>query len=205
MDVFITRDNKTIQELHDNCIIGTGSPRRIVQLMTMKPKAIFKALRGNIGTRLKKLEEGQYDAIVIAAAGLKRLGKTLTESAYLSVSSCLPAIGQGTIALECKKEDQETISLLRSINDNNTEIAVKAERSFMITIGGGCKYPLAAYAEINGVLINLSAMTGNLNPFKIHRISNQSTIINAEELGKTLAERMITEAGKMGIKMSDYK
>jgi hydroxymethylbilane synthase len=198
-DVVLTRDGKTVSELGENCVIGTGSPRRIVQIAAVQPTAEFKEIRGNIDTRLQKLADGQYDAIVLAAAGLNRLGKSPAATSILSTEVCLPAIGQGAIAIECRKDDAETIQMLRSINHTETEIAIKAERSFMLTVGGGCKFPLAAYATISGSAIHLEAMTGDHKAYKMVRLSEESTIDKAVELGKSLAEKIIAAAADNGI------
>jgi hydroxymethylbilane synthase len=198
-DVLLIKDNKFLDELNDNCTIGTGSPRRIVQLAMLKPNAQFRELRGNIDTRLRKLDEGEYDAIVLAAAGLKRLGKSIDETSYLSVETCLPAIGQGTIALECKSDDKETIDMLRSINDLPTEQATIAERGFMVTIGGGCKFPLASYATVDNGEVTLSVMLGNHFTHKMIRLKEKSAIDKAEQLGIDLAKRIMAEAEKLGI------
>jgi len=200
-DVILIKNELSINELKNNCIIGTGSLRRIVQIAEIKPKAIFKDLRGNIDTRLKKLEDGIYDAIILAAAGLKRLGKQINKNAFISVDSCIPAIGQGAIAIECKKDDKETTELVRTINDNITEISIIAERSYMKTIGGGCKFPAAAFAKIENNLVYLSVMIGNHHTNQIIRMSDKSSLAESEELGKTLAEKIILEVGKQGIKI----
>lgn len=200
-DVLLIRNNLSINDLDDHCIIGTGSPRRMVQVAKMKPTAAFTDLRGNVDSRLKKLEEGQYDAIVIAAAGLKRLGKQIDANAFLSVDTCLPAVGQGAIAIECRNDDEETIALLRTINDIDTETAILAERSFMKTIGGGCKFPLGAYAVIENGNVQLSVMLGNHHSMQIVRLSGRAPIAEAEELGINLAKKIIIEAGELGIEI----
>jgi len=200
-DVILIKNGLNINELKDNCVIGTGSPRRMVQIAEIKPKAIFKDLRGNIDTRIKKLNDGHYDAIIIASAGLKRLGKQINEKAFLSIDSCIPAIGQGAITIECKKDDKETIELLRTINDKDTELSIIAERSYMKTIGGGCKFPLGAFAiKENGVL-HLSVMIGNHHTNQIIRMSGNSSPAEAEKLGKTLAEKIIIETERQEIKI----
>jgi hydroxymethylbilane synthase len=198
-DVLLIRDGKKLEDLADDCIIGTGSPRRIVQIAALKPEAQFTELRGNIDTRISKLENGQYDAIVLAAAGLNRLGKSIDADSILSTELCLPAIGQGAIAIECKKDDTETINMLRAINHAETEIAIKAERSFMLTVGGGCKFPLAAYATINGNSILLEALIGDHKKYKMVRLSEERTLDKAIELGKSLAENIIAIAALNGI------
>ncbi|MEI8087281.1 MAG: hydroxymethylbilane synthase, partial [Paludibacter sp.] len=193
-DVLLIKNGLKLSDLDENCNIGTGSPRRIVQIAALKPSAKFTDLRGNIDTRLQKLADGQYDAIVLAAAGLNRLGKEIAANAFLSVEICVPAIGQGAIALECRTEDKETIALLRTINDPNTEIAILAERSYMKTVGGGCKFPLGAYATIEDETVQLSVMLGNHHTNQIIRLDGGAPIAEAELLGKKLAEKIIKEA-----------
>ena len=198
-DLLITRNGEHYSTLPENAIIGTGSPRRILQIKALKPNAQFADLRGNIDTRLQKLQDGQYDAIVLAAAGINRLGKSMNENAYLSTTTCVPAIGQGAIAIECKADDKETYEMLRSINDTNTEIAIKAERSYMKTIGGGCKFPLAAYATIENSEVTLNVMIGNHNTGQIINFTDKSSIENAEKLGFELAQKIEAEANKAGL------
>ena len=200
-DVLLIKNGLSIDELNDNCTIGTGSPRRIVQIAELKPRATFTDLRGNIDTRLKKLEEGQYDAIVLAAAGLRRLGKDIDAKAFLPVDKCIPAIGQGAIAIECRKDDDETIALLRTINNKDTETAILAERAFMKTVGGGCKFPLGAYATIQNETVQLAVMLGNHHTQQIIRFSDQADVSGAEKLGQKLAEKTIAEANKLGIEI----
>ena len=200
-DILLLRKGFSLKDLNENCKIGTGSPRRMVQIAEIIPTALFSDLRGNIDTRIKKLEDGQYDGIVLAAAGLKRMGKQIEENSFLSVKSCLPAIGQGAIAIECKKGDEETIALVRTINDSHTEIAILAERAYMKTIGGGCKFPMGAYATIEKDVVQLEVMLGNHHTQQIIRLSGNSSIHNAEGLGKELAEKIILEAEKQGMEI----
>lgn len=200
-DVLLIKNGLSIDELNENCTIGTGSPRRIVQIAELKPGATFTDLRGNIDTRLKKLDEGQYDAIVLAAAGLRRLGKEIDAKAFLPVDRCIPAIGQGAIAIECRKDDEETIALLRTINNKDTETAILAERAFMKTVGGGCKFPLGAYATIQNETVQLAVMLGNHHTQQIIRFSDQASVNEAEKLGRKLAEKIIAEANKLGIEI----
>ncbi len=200
-DVLLIRNGLSIDELNDHCVIGTGSPRRMVQIAELKPTATFADLRGNIETRLRKLAEGQYDAIVLAAAGLNRLGKQIDTKAFLPVDLCIPAIGQGTIAVECRKDDEDTIALLRTINNQDTETATVAERSFMKTIGGGCKFPLGAYATIENETVQLSVMLGNHHTQQIIRLSDKAAASEAEGLGTKLAEEIIKVAEQLGIEI----
>jgi hydroxymethylbilane synthase len=200
-DVLLIRNGLTLEELKEDCIIGTGSPRRIVQLAEIKPKATFTELRGNIDTRLQKLENGNYDAIVLAAAGLNRLGKALDYKDFIETKICLPAIGQGAIAIECRVDDQEAITMLRSINHADTETAILAERAYMKTIGGGCKFPLGAYATIQGNIITLEVMIGNHHTQQIIRMSDSAVLEEAETLGNRLAEKIIIAAEKQGLEI----
>jgi hydroxymethylbilane synthase len=200
-DVLLIKNGLNINDLGEKCNIGTGSPRRIVQIAELKPTAKFSDLRGNIDTRLQKLADGQYDAIVLAAAGLNRLGKQIDVNAFLPVDVCVPAIGQGAIALECRTDDKDTIALLRTVNNAETEIAILAERAFMKTVGGGCKFPLGAYATVENEIIHLSVMLGNHHTHQIIRMAGNAPIAEAEKLGKSLAEKIIEEAGRKGIEI----
>ena len=200
-DVILVRNGQNFADLADNCVIGTGSPRRKVQVAQIKPKAVFKELRGNIDTRIEKLEKGEYDAIILAAAGLSRLKKTYPQIVFLDLEKCIPAVGQGAIALECKTADTETIAILRSINDNYTELAITAERSYMKTIGGGCKFPLGAHATIEENKILLSVMLGNHLTGEIINMNDKALISEAKELGKTLAINVLEEAKNSGMEI----
>jgi len=200
-DVLLIRNGLTIKDLQNKCVIGTGSPRRIVQLAEILPNAQFKELRGNIDTRVQKLENGDYDAIVLAAAGMNRLGKLLDEKSLLSVGACLPAIGQGAIAIECRANDVQTKTMLRSINDLNTETAIVAERSYMKTIGGGCKFPLGAYATVLDGEVQLEVMIGNHNTQQIIRMAHELPEDQAEKLGVVLGESIIAECKKQGLEI----
>ncbi len=202
-DLLLLNGLASKEDLPDNCVIGTGSPRRIVQLQQIKPNAEFKELRGNIDTRMQKLENGEYDAIVLAAAGLNRLGKQIPESAFLSVDESIPAIGQGAICLECRADDTETFALLQSINDKATETAVTAERSLMKRIGGGCKFPLGAYAQIKNNKLQMTAMTGDHHTGKMISIEDADLPENAEQLGIQMAEKLIELAEIEGIKLQE--
>lgn len=198
-DIVLTSTGIGFSELNDNCIIGTSSPRRILQLKLLKPGAVFSNIRGNIDTRIGKLQSGQYDAIVLAAAGLKRIGREIPANAYLSSELCIPAIGQGVIAIECKTGNKETINMLRSINDNETEIAITAERSFMKTIGGGCKFPLAAYATVENNMVSLNVMIGDHNTSKSVKFFDKSTTDQSGALGIKLAHKIQEAAKKLNI------
>ena len=200
-DVLLLRNGLKIKELKHTCTIGTGSPRRIVQIAEMIPTAHFTDLRGNIDTRLKKLEKGLYDGIVLAAAGLRRMGKQIEADSFLPVETCVPAVGQGVIAIECRKGDEETIAMVRSINDSNTETAILAERGYMKTIGGGCKFPMGAYATVEQEKLQMVVMLGNHHLRQIIRFTGSGPVDNPEGLGKELAEKIIKEADNQGMEI----
>jgi len=200
-DVLLLRKGLKINELNYTCNIGTGSPRRIVQIAELIPTALFTDLRGNIDTRIKKLEDGQYDGIVLAAAGLRRMGKLIEEGSCLPVKICVPAVGQGVIAIECRKDDEETIAVVRSINDSATETAILAERGYMKTIGGGCKFPMGAYATVEQDKLKMVVMLGNHHTQQIIRFTGHGSVADPEGLGKDLAEKIINEAENQGMEI----
>lgn len=189
-DVVLSKTNLGLAALKSGMIVGTGSPRRQLQLLMACRDIEFKDLRGNIDTRLRKLDDGEYDAIVLAAAGLHRLAKPIPPEAYVSVHDCIPAVGQGAIALECRADDFDTIALLKSINHFETEIAVIAERAFMKTIGGGCKFPLAAHAIIKNNQVYLDCIIGDVARCEYVRLQNSAPIPDAELLGQNLGNEM---------------
>ncbi|MGC9150693.1 MAG: hydroxymethylbilane synthase [Microbacter sp.] len=204
-DVMLWNDANCVRmdQLPAHLVIGTGSPRRMVQLRQIRPEALFKDLRGNIDTRLRKLHEGQYDAIVMAAAGLQRIGMTIPEETILPVEICIPAIGQGALAIECRRDDVETYEIVRSIHDVETEKTVIAERSYMETIGGGCKFPLAAYAFIDQQMIHMEAMAGDHHSGKMVRIARQADLDEAKTLGIEAALTIIQLAEQSGISLKN--
>jgi len=161
-DAFLTRDGQLIEDMPEGFVLGTGSPRRRVQLAHIRPDIVFKDIRGNIDTRKQKLMDGEYDAIILAAAGMNRMGKSASEDCLMDVDMCIPAIGQGAIAIETRSDDAETIARVARVNHEPTELAVLAERAFMAEIEGGCKFPLAAHAVVDGNLLNMIAIVGDL-------------------------------------------
>jgi hydroxymethylbilane synthase len=202
-DLFLSNNNVSIFDMPQGFKCGTGSPRRIIQLMKLRPDAQFSDLRGNIDTRLRKLEENQYDAIILAAAGMNRLGKSFPKSAILSVEDLLPAVGQGAIAIECRADDKRTIEAVRKINDEATEIAVKTERVFMAVIEGGCKFPLAAYATVSGNKVLLDVLAGQLTTGKYLRRIEETTIDKASEMAKRMADTLLEDCQKQNINLFD--
>ncbi|KMK74637.1 hydroxymethylbilane synthase [Alkalihalobacillus pseudalcaliphilus] len=164
-DAFISNDHIKLADLPSGSIIGTSSLRRSAQILSLRPDLQVQWIRGNVETRLKKLEEENFDAIILAAAGLKRLGyseKLVTE--YIDSTDCIPAVGQGALGIECRTDDQEVRDLLAQINDAVTERIVSAERAFLHKIEGGCQVPIAAYGTLlDDGSISLTALVGSPN------------------------------------------
>jgi hydroxymethylbilane synthase len=160
-DVLITRTSRGLDGLAKNALVGTGSPRRIVQLKAARPDLRFAEIRGNLDTRLKKLSAGDYDAIVVAAAGLNRLGISFDPAGVLREDTCLPAIGQGCLAIECRVSDTASIEVAQTVNDAASQNEIEAERLVMKTIGAGCRVPLACLARSRPDGLHLAARAGD--------------------------------------------
>lgn len=198
-DVFLTRDGSSIEDMPEGFVLGTGSPRRRVQLANVREDIEFKEIRGNIDSRMQKLKDGEYDAIILAAAGLNRMGKEYDENLLLDVDLCIPAIGQGSIAIECRSNDSETIAILERVNHKDTENAVLAERAFMAEIEGGCKFPLAAHAVVSDNTLNMIAIVGDLKTNKFIVEGIEVPVSESVETAKDLAIRMKTICKEKGI------
>lgn len=198
-DVFLTRDGSSIEDMPEGFVLGTGSPRRRVQLANVRKDIEFKEIRGNIDSRFQKLMDGEYDAIILAAAGLNRMSKQYDENMLLDVDLCIPAIGQGAIAIECRSNDSETITILEKVNHRDTEIAVLAERAFMAEIEGGCKFPLAAHAVVSDNTLNMIAIVGDLktNQFIVEGI--EVSVNESVEKSNELAIKMKAICKEKGI------
>lgn len=200
-DLFLTNDGKDMASQPQGFKIGTGSPRRIVQMKKIRPDAVFADLRGNIDTRLRKLSEGLYDAIILAAAGVRRLGKTIPEGSVIPVDLLLPAVGQGAIAIECREGDQRTIAVVKKINHPETETAITTERIFMQTIEGGCKFPLAAYSTVSCNQVKLDVMAGEIKTGRFIRKSASCPVEISGSMAKQLAEQLLDECEQEDIKL----
>jgi len=154
----ISKKGERLSDLPKGAIIGTGSLRRELQLKQLRPDIEVKFIQGNLDSRIKKMQEGDYDAIILAAAGLKRLGMLSVASEILTEKDMIPAVCQGALALEARDGDKEIIALLDKINHEDTKIATDAERTFLLALGGGCNFPIAAYAKIDDQEITLSGL-----------------------------------------------
>jgi hydroxymethylbilane synthase len=173
--------------------IGTSSVRRIAQLTRVFPGATFLPVRGNLGTRLRKLDSGQFDALVLAAAGLRRLDQGGRISALLPVAACVPAPGQGIIAVEIRNDDPSIRAVVKEIDDPAAGAALRAERAVVTRLGGGCQMPIGAYAEPGPSTLTLSAIVISPDGAKAAHASAAGAPAQAEAIGIDVAERLLQE------------
>jgi hydroxymethylbilane synthase len=193
-DVLITRNGEGLFDLPAGSKVGTSSLRRAAQMKRLRPDLVTLNLRGNLDTRLRKLQDGLYDAIVLAAAGLHRMGWEDRITSYLDVSEFVPAIGQGALGIEMRSEDQETRHLLAPLNDFDAAVAVEAERSFLRRLEGGCQVPIGGYARVLEGSIELTGLVASLDGTEIFRGRRTAPREEAQSLGTSLAEELL-EAG----------
>jgi hydroxymethylbilane synthase len=183
--------NPSVAALPKGAIIGTSSPRRLAQLKHLRGDLVFKDLRGNVDTRLRKLDEGEYDGLLLACAGLRRLDKEDRISAPLSTNEMLPAVGQGAVAIETRAGDEETIGVVSRLEHKFTQLACTAERSFLSGLGGGCLLPIAGYAVVRDKKIRLHGLVADSLGNRIVRDDISGSFDEAAQLGKRLAERLL--------------
>ena len=188
--------NASIASLPQKAIVGTSSPRRLAQLKHLRNDLVFEDLRGNVDTRLRKLDEGRYDALVLACAGLQRLGLANRISVALSSVEMLSSPGQGALAIETRIEDEKTIEVVRNADHKFTRLACTAERSFLRSLGGGCQLPIAAYASVRDKKIRLDGLVADVKGAKIVRDRVSGFFAEAEQLGITLAERLLAHGAR---------
>jgi hydroxymethylbilane synthase len=190
-DAFVSTHFRTVKDLPQGASVGTSSLRRSAQLLHMRPDLHIVPLRGNVDTRLRKLDSGDPQAIVLATAGLKRLGLSDRITTPLSPEAVLPAIGQGVLGLELRADDEKTRNLISFLNDLETELAARAERAFLKELEGGCQVPLAGYARVERDLMVMDGMVAELDGSKILRQELRGAKDRPEELGIMLARRLI--------------
>ena len=190
-DVFISSRYNQIDTIPENTIIGTSSLRRQSQILRLCPNVVMKDLRGNVDTRLGKLDKGEFDAIVLAAAGVKRLGLSERITQYIPYPLLLPAVGQGAIGIECRANDSVIQELIFPLNDVETSVCVSAERAFSRRLQGGCQLPIAAHALIEGKEIKLKGLVARLDGSEIIQSEQKGDVGNIERIGKLLAESLL--------------
>lgn len=188
-DAYIANDDIKLMDLPVGAVVGTSSLRRSSQLLLLRPDLDIKWIRGNIETRLRKLRAGEYDAIILAAAGIERVGwdaDVVTE--FLSVDDCVPAIGQGALAVECREEDAELLAALKEVTDEKTSIEIQAERTFLSEMNGSCQVPIAGFAEYDGENVRFTGFIASPDATEVFK---QSVIHeNPVEAGMIVAKTL---------------
>jgi len=192
-DALVSRGGPTLDDLPTGAIVGSGSARRRAQLLAYRSDLVIQDVRGNVDTRLRKLNSGGYDAMILAAAALIRLQRTSAISQYLPLALMLPAVGQGALAVEVRESDEEVRQLVQPLNHPPTERAVSAERAFLSALGGGCTVPVAAHATVADGRLDLQGLVANLNGRKVIRDSLSGSPLQAEDIGRRLADRMLSQ------------
>jgi hydroxymethylbilane synthase len=190
-DAFVSNRYQTLDALPQGAVVGTSSLRRQAQLRALRPDLVVRDLRGNVGTRLRKLDEGQYDAILLASAGLIRLGLGERIREALNPVRFLPAIGQGVIGIECRGDDQATQALLAPLHDPASAIRLRAERAMNARLGGACQVPVAGHALIEGAQLRLEGLVGATDGSRVLRQQISGNCDDAEQLGEQLAQRLL--------------
>ena len=193
-DCLITLGAKSLEDLPQGAKVGTSSLRRASQIKSMRPDLQLEPVRGNIDSRLKKLETEGFDAIILAAAGLHRMGWKDRITSYIPEEDCLPAVGQGALGIECRASDKELLTLLRLYNDRDTSATVAAERTFLGVLNGGCQVPIGAHAVWAGQEISLTGMVGSPDGEVILKETLQGN--DPQKLGEAVADSLIAKVAE---------
>jgi hydroxymethylbilane synthase len=195
-DILVSRDNIKIEFMPRGAKIGTGSLRRGAQIQAMLPDVTIVPLRGNIDTRLKKIETENLAGVILAAAGMKRLGYAHKIAQYLPVEFMLPAVGQGALGLQIRKTDSALAMVIAKLNHEQTAAELTAERSYLRALGGGCRLPIAAFCKLEGAQLSLTGLVAAPNGVSVIRDNVRGVIEEAEELGTRLASLIMEKGGK---------
>jgi len=197
-DAFVSNHYKSLDDLPEHAKIGTASLRRQCQIAEKLPNAEILSLRGNVNTRLAKLDAGEYDAIILAAAGLKRLGFTDRITQALDSTVSLPAIGQGAVGIECRSDDEEINRLLAPLADEESTLRISAERAMNERLKGGCQVPIAGFSEIKDGKLYMRGLVGKPDGSVIYRAEKTGNLEEAEEIGLAIANELLEcGAGKV--------
>lgn len=198
LDAFVSNDYASVEELPEGARVGSSSLRRQCQLRARRPDLLVSDLRGNVNTRLAKLDDGEYAAILLAAAGLKRLGFDHRIRRRLAPEESLPAVGQGAIAIECRAGDRDVLARIADLDHRETSERVRAERAFNRRLEGGCQVPLAAHAVLEGEVLQMRGLVGAVDGSRILRSQARGPRAEAEALGVSLAEDLLEQgAGEL--------
>lgn len=197
-DAFVSNQYGAIDALPQGAVVGTSSLRRQCQLRKYRPDLVIKDLRGNVNTRLAKLDAGEYDAIILASAGLIRLGMADRITQPIPATLSLPAVGQGAVGIECRDDDHELIALLAPLNHDATATRVTAERAMNATLEGGCQVPIGSFATIDGDLLTLKGMVGSVDGATLLFAEASGDIADAAAIGDKVANDLLAQgAGEL--------
>jgi hydroxymethylbilane synthase len=192
-DILISRSKHRLADLPEGVLVGTSSLRRAAQLRHFRPDIIIADLRGNLDTRLKKLDQGKYDAIVLAAAGVKRLGVEKRISQVLDTETMLPAVGQGALCIEIRDKDPRIESIVAALDHHPTRIAITAERAFLHHLNGGCQVPIAAHAFIKEHRVSITGLVAAVDGSTLIKEIHAGKIEEAANVGITLAQKLLDQ------------
>ncbi len=195
-DAFVSNTFSKLDDMPSGSVVGTSSLRRQSQLLKNRPDLQIKFLRGNVNTRLKKLDDGEYDAIILASAGLIRLEMKDRITSYLSVEQSLPAMGQGAVGIECRIDDEQTLQLIAPLAHKETTIRLTAERALNKRLEGGCQVPIGGYAVLEGEHLSMRAFVGSPDGKKIVEGSVEGPAEDAEKMGIELADDLLSRGAK---------
>lgn len=193
-DAFVSNDFATLDNLPHGAIVGTSSLRRAAQILSLRSDLQIKNLRGNVETRLKKLDAGEFDAIILAAAGLERLGYSSRIRELMT--QIIPAAGQGALAIETLAGDEEIFRLVQVLNDAETCAAVEVEREFLTEVGGSCQVPVGVFAQVVDEKISVRALIASTDGQRVVKASETAPLENCHGLGKIIAARMLNNGGR---------
>lgn len=197
-DAFVSNHYVSFDDLPKGAIVGTSSLRRKCQILHARPDLIIHDLRGNVGTRLAKLDSGLYDAIILASAGLKRLGLATRIRHTMLPSMSLPAVGQGALGLECRAEDTQILNLIEPLRHTETQSCVRAERAFNAYLEGGCQVPIAGYATLAEQTLTIEGRVGSVEGQTLLKAIHTGDIHAPEDLGEALAKDLLAQgAGEL--------
>ncbi|WP_212749922.1 hydroxymethylbilane synthase [Acinetobacter nosocomialis] len=193
LDAFVSNHFENFADLPQGARVGTSSLRRKSQILKQRPDLQIIDLRGNVGTRLSKLDDGQYDAVILASAGLKRLGLEERIRHCIEPSVSLPAVGQGALGLECRADDQDVLALIQPLLHTETDVCVRAERAFNAYLEGGCQVPIAGYATLQDGKIHIEGRVGSPDGQTLLRAELTDEAHNAQQLGENLARNLLEQ------------
>lgn len=196
LDAFVSNQYDSVDVLPQGAVVGTSSLRRQCQLSARRPDLVIRSLRGNVGTRLGKLDAGEYDAIILAVAGLKRLGLGDRIRHAMPAEESLPAVGQGAVGIECRLDDAQAIALLSALNHEETAVRVKAERAMNTRLEGGCQVPIGSFALLQGDELWLRGLVGSPDGKVMVRGERRGPREDAEKMGVSLAEELLDNGAR---------